>query len=105
MYPGKADIRILNIQNASVSGSNTILVRTANIVATVIAIGLLETLNVTELWLWFGIGTNQRYIPIHSTAENLGSVKSSSMPYCSTGCDQVSFWVRKEERMEYVEAA
>ena len=84
MYQGKADTRILNIQNASVSGSNTILVRTAaNIVATVIDIGLLEKLNITELWLWFGIGKSQRYVPIHSTAENPESVKSFSMPYCS----------------------
>ena len=33
--------------------------------------------------LWSGTAKSQRYIPIHSIAENLRNAKSSSMPYCS----------------------
>ena len=60
----------------------------------VIAVALFTKLNISELWLWFGAGNNQRYIPIYSIAVNLGSFKSSSLPLFDalTGYDQVSFF-------------
>ena len=62
----EADTRIfLHILNASVSGSTRALVRTVYIDAVVIAVALFTKFNVTELWLWFGTGNNQRNIPKH----------------------------------------
>ena len=105
----EADTRIfLHILNPSVSGSTRALVGTVDTDVAVIAVALFTRLSLKELWLWFGTGNNQQYIPIHTTAVNLGSVKSSSLSlfHALTGCDQVYFfcWTRKEKNMEYMEA-
>ena len=105
----EADTRIfLHILNPSVSGSTRALVGNVGTDVAVIAVALFKRLSLKELWLWFGTGNNQQYIPIHTTAVNLGSVKSSSLPlfHALTGCDQVYFfcWMRKEKNIEYMEA-
>ena len=60
-------------------------------------------MEVTQLWVWFGTGKNQRYIPIHSIAESLGRMKCSSLPlfHAITGCDQVSIFAGKGKKMTW----
>ena len=97
----KAGTRIFeHIPNASVSGSTRVLVRTVGTDVAVIAVALFMKFNLKELWLWFGTGNNQRYIPMHLIAENLGSAKLYSLPlfHALAGCDQVSFLLNGERR-------
>ena len=90
----EADTTIFfHILNTNVSGSTRVLVRTADTDVAVIAVALFTKLNLRELWLWFGTGNKQQYIPIHSITKNQ-SAKSSSLPlfHALTGCHQVSFF-------------
>ena len=88
----RADTRIFfRIQNASVSGSNIVLVRTADNDVAVTGIGLFEKLNVTELWLWFDTGKNQGYIPVHSIA-------SMQLFHALTRCDHVCFFAGRGKK-------
>ena len=98
-----ADSRIFfHILNDSVSGSTRVFVKTVDTDVAVISAAFFTKLNLTELWLWFGTGNNQRYILIHSIAKNLGCAKSSSLAlfHALTGCDQVCF-LQDEERREH----
>ena len=62
----EADTRIfLHILNLSVSGSTRVLVGTVDTDVAVIAVALFTRLSLKELWLWFGTGNNQQYIPNH----------------------------------------
>ena len=97
----EADTRIfLHILNLSVSGSTRVLVGTVDTDVAVIAVALFTRLSLKELWLWFGTGNNQQYIPIHTAAVNVGSVKSSSLPlfHALTGCDQVYFFAGRGKK-------
>ena len=55
-----------------------------------------------ELWIWFGTGQNQRYIPIHKLVDSLGP-HHISIPlfHAITGCDQVSFFVGRSKRASW----
>ena len=90
----------MHILNASVSGSTRVLVGAVYTDAEVIAVALFTKLNFTELWLWFDARNNQRYIPIHPIAVNLGSTTSSSLPlfHALTGCDEVSFFAERGKK-------
>ena len=80
----EANTRIfLHMLNASISGSTTKLL---------------------QLWLWFGTGNKQRYIPIHSIAENFGSVKFTIISSISWMPSSIFIcWTKKKESMEYTE--
>ena len=56
----EADTRIfLHVKNASMSGNNTVMIRTVDTDVAVIGVTLFQKLGVKELWLWFGTGKNQ----------------------------------------------
>ena len=50
------------------------------------------TLGVKELWLKYGTGTKQRYLPLHTLAMNLGEMKSKLVMkiHVISGCDLTS---------------
>ena len=52
----------------------------------------MQRLSVLELWIAFGVGKHYRYVPAHSIASAMGSVKSSGLPFFHslTGCDTTS---------------
>ena len=58
----------------------------------ILAISIISTLSVNELWVAFGTGRHFRYIPTHLIALSLGTVKSRVLPlfHAYTGCDTVS---------------
>lgn len=61
----EADSRIfLHVAHLASSGLKIILLRTVDSDVVVIAIVLFFELNVSELWVAFGTGTNLQYIPI-----------------------------------------
>ena len=51
----------------------------------------MQKLNVSELWIAFGVGKNFRYIRTHSIAMAMGPEKASALPFfhAVTGCDTV----------------
>ena len=54
----------------------------------------MQQLDVTELWIAFGVGKSFRYLSVHSISEALGMDKSRSLHMfrAFTGCDQTSFF-------------
>ena len=48
--------------------------------------------SIQELWLKTGVGSNKRYIAIHTTCQTLGTTLSKLLPvfHAITGCDSVS---------------
>ena len=55
-----------------------------------------------ELWIWFGTGQNQHYIPIHELVDSLGP-RHISIPlfHSITGCDQVSFFAGRGKKASW----
>ena len=53
----------------------------------------MQQLDVTDLWIAFGVGKSFKYLSVHSISEALGMDKSRSLSmfHAFTGCDQTSF--------------
>lgn len=53
--------------------------------------------------MWFGTGKNQRYIPLHLVAQNIGIEKCLALPlfHALTGCDQVSFFAGRGKKVAW----
>ena len=60
-----------------------------------LAVAVFGEVEVSELWIMFGTGKNQRMLPIHEIAKKLGQEKSQSLPlfHALTGCDTTSFFL------------
>lgn len=60
----------------------------------VLAISAAQSLDVSELWVAFGVGKNFRFIAAHHIARALGPEKCIALPmfHAFTGCDTVSFF-------------
>ncbi|CAG2204044.1 unnamed protein product [Mytilus edulis] len=86
----EADTRILQI--AVKSGMQKIMIRTVDTDVVVIAVSAVHKLNITSLWMAFGVGKNFRYIPVHEIALFMGPSKSNALLFfhAFSGCDQVS---------------
>ena len=52
-----------------------------------------------ELWVWFGTGKTQRYIPLHELVCRL-CLKHTSLPlfHAITGCNKDSFFAAKGKK-------
>ena len=57
----------------------------------VIAISVIHKLDISSLWIAFGVGKNFRYSPVHEIAVQLGPYKYRALLFfhAFTGCDQV----------------
>lgn len=89
----EADTRLLlHANHASQEGHKRILIRTVDSDVVVLALSAFHSINVTELWVFFGVGKHKRYIPIHQLAENLGLQTCQALPFwhAFTGCDTTS---------------
>ena len=94
----EADTRmLLHAANASQSGIGKVMIRTVDTDVVVIALGMFSSLNLSELWISFGTGKNQRLLSIHSISDAIGATKCNGLPFfhAFTGCDQVSFFTGK----------
>ena len=65
-----------------------------------LAISVIPSLNINELWVAFGSGRHLRYIPTHLIALSLGPEKSKSLPlfHAYTGCDTVSYFANRGKK-------
>ena len=89
----EADTRIfVHVYDAARMGQQTVVVRTVDTDAVVIAIGLYFSLEVPNLWIDFRSGKNRRWLPIHTFAHFLGPEKCAALLfwYAFTECDTVS---------------
>ncbi|CAB4019733.1 Hypothetical predicted protein, partial [Paramuricea clavata] len=60
----------------------------------VLAVSIVNTLAIDEMWITHGSGKNVHNIPVHAVAASLGPAKSTAMPlfHALTGCDTVSYF-------------
>ena len=94
----EADTRmLLHATNASQSRMGKVMIRTIDTDVVVIALGKFPSLNLSELWISFGTGKNQRLLSIHFISDAIGAAKSNGLPFVHafTRCDQVSFFTGK----------
>ena len=68
------------------------MIRTVDTDVVVIAISVIHILDISSLWIAFGVGKNLRYIPVHKIAVQLGPYKSRALLFFHefTGYDKVS---------------
>ena len=73
-------------------GFQRIMIRAVGTDVVVIAISVIHKLDISSLWIAFGVGKNFRYFPVHEIAVQLGPYKSCALLFfhAFTGCDQVS---------------
>lgn len=89
----EADTRILlHLQDAVQQGYSKVSIRTVDTDVVVLAIASANRLNISELWIAFGVGKNFRFIAAHEIAKALGSDRCVALPmfHAFTGCDTVS---------------
>ena len=55
---------MLHVADAVKSGIQKIMIRTVDTDVVVIAVSAVHKLNITSLWMAFGVGKNFRYIPV-----------------------------------------
>jgi len=60
----------------------------------------LRSKGLKNLWIFYGVGQNQKYIPVHQKGEKLGVKKAKVLRgfHAFTGCDTVSAFASKEKQ-------
>ena len=89
----EADTRIMiHVADCASQGHTKVCIRTVDTDVVALAVSVLNTIALSELWLAFGAGKSFRYIAAHSIASNLGRDKAAALPmfHSITGCDTVS---------------
>ena len=89
----EADTRIfLHASDAVSKGYRKVSVRTVDTDIVILAISMFNEMNLEELWLAFGTGSNFRYIPIHEVVVSMDPRVCATLPmfHAFTGCDTVS---------------
>ena len=89
----EADTRIfLHASDAVNKGYRKLSVRTVDTDIVILAISMFREINLEELWLAFGTGSNFKHIPIHEVVVNMDPRICATLPmfHAFTGCDTVS---------------
>ena len=89
----EADTRVMiHIADCVSNGYNKVTIRTTDTDVVVLAVSVVNQLNISELWVAFGSGKNFRIIGAHIIARNLGQRRAKSLPlfHNLTGCDTMS---------------
>ena len=97
----EADTRIfLHMADCVQHGHSRFMIRTVDTDVVVLAVAVCSKLNVSELWVAYGVGKGFRYLGAHEIARALGPDKSVSLPmfHAFTGCDTVSFFRGKGKK-------
>ena len=83
---------MLHIAKAADHGHKKILVRTVDTDVVVLAVSIFQNIDIDELWIHFGVGTNAKFIAVHEIANSLGPRRCTALPFFHsfTGCDTVS---------------
>lgn len=100
----EADGRIiLHANDMVLHGAKNILIYSTDTDVVVLAVSFFHALRskgLQNLWILYGAGKNQKYIPIHQISEQLGEKKSVALRgfHAFTGCDMVSAFSSKGKR-------
>lgn len=97
----EADMRlILHCFNASLNGLKRIAIRTVDTDVVVLAVSFFHRLNISELWIHFGVGKAVQLIAVHELSVALGSGKCLALPvfHSLTGCDTTSSFCGKGKK-------
>ena len=90
----EADTRLfLHVTSQANQGHRKVSIKTVDTDVLFIGIiSLFHDLNVTEIWIEFGIGKDKRWLPIQAYTEKLGPQISRAFGFWHgfTGCDTVS---------------
>ena len=77
----EADTHIMvHIADCRSQGHQKISIRTTYTDVVVLAVSVVASLDITEMWVAFGTGKSFRYIAAHDIASNLGQEKSVCLP-------------------------
>ena len=109
----EADTRIiLHSYHAAGSGYDTVKIRTVDTDVVVLAISFFSRLNVSELWIHYGVGRSARLIAVHEISASLAPTKCSvfAPTKCSvlpifhalTGCDTTSAFYGKGKKTAWL---
>ena len=81
-------------------GYTKFLIRTVDTDVVILAVYVVQKVQVRHLWVAFGTGKGFRYLAIHEIVNSLGPDKSRAMPmfHAFTGCDSVSFFFGKGKK-------
>ena len=82
----------LHVAHAAKHGHQKVSIRTVDTDVVVLAVAQIQNLQISELWIEFGIGKHYRFIPAHLVALSMGPEKASALPFfhALTGCDTTS---------------
>jgi len=89
----EADTRIIiHVADCVAQGYQKISIRTIDTDVVVLAVSVVASLDIADLWVAFGTGKSFRHIGAHNIASNLGQERSACLPlfHSLTGCDTVS---------------
>ena len=76
----EADTRLLlHVVDCAKHGYRRVMLRTVDTDVIVIAIGMYQQMNVTELWIEFGTGKFHRYVAVHEIVATLSPEKATAM--------------------------
>ena len=66
------------------------MLRTVDTDVVVLSVATFRSLNVVDMWIAFGVGSQFRYVAIHDIVNALGKEKSRVLPvlHAFTGCNQ-----------------
>ena len=71
---------MIHVANCVSQGHQKVAIRTTDTDVVVLAVSVVHSLELTELWIAFGTGKSFRYIAAHNIASNLGKDKAASLP-------------------------
>ena len=97
----EADTRmLLHVAHATKHGHQKVSIRTVDTDVIVLAVAQIQHLQISELWIEFGVGKHYRFIPAHLVALNMGPEKASALPFfhALTGCDTTSAFCGIEKK-------
>ena len=100
----EADTRVfVHVEHAADSGNQKFAVKTVDTDVVFLAISLLQSLQIEELWVEFDVGKHQRWLPIHEYATNLGESICNGLRFwfAFTGCDTVSSFAGRGKNISW----
>ena len=83
---------LLHVAHATKHGHQKVSIWTVDTDVIVLAVAQIQHLQISELWIEFGVGKHYHFIPAHLVALNMGPEKASALPFfhALTGCDTAS---------------
>lgn len=91
----EADTRMMiHVFDACMNGLRRVKIRSNDTDVIILAISVVDLLQLDELWVSHGTSTKLQYLPAHTIANAIGRDKAKVLPlfHSITGCDTVSFF-------------